>query len=114
MKEQDLDPLVYIDDMLNAVAFVKKYAKNLAKEQFAKNELVFEATIRQFEIIGEAASKVPEKFRNTHPKIPWKKIIGMRNKLIHDYREVNLEIVWDVIQSDIDSLEEELVKILKS
>ncbi|PIT84545.1 nucleotidyltransferase [Candidatus Micrarchaeota archaeon CG10_big_fil_rev_8_21_14_0_10_45_29] len=111
MNPENLDYLVYIDDMLDAVRFIKRHTKGLSKAQFFQNELVFEAVLRNIELVGEAASRIPENVRAKYPKIPWKKIVGTRNKLIHSYRDVNPDIVWDVIEKDLDSLEKQLKEI---
>ena len=62
------------------------------------------AIVRTLEIVGEAARKISQEFKDTHPDIPWHKMIGMRHRLIHDYLHVNLETVWDTIRNDIPGL----------
>jgi uncharacterized protein with HEPN domain len=71
------------------------------------------ALINSLEIIGEAASKVSEKFKSEHPEIPWFEISGMHNRMIHAYYDVNLDIVWQTIKSDLTDLLKTIEKILR-
>lgn len=80
---------------------------------FSSNALVQDAVIRNIEIIGEAASKLPADFRKAHKEMEWEDIIGMRNKLIHAYSDVDSAIVWDVVEHDLPALEEKIGKIIK-
>ena len=113
MKENKKDNLVYIDDMLGAVAKIRTYSKSVTKENFLKEEMRLDAVVRNLEIIGEAASRLSPSFREKHGEIEWKKIIGMRNRIIHAYDYVDYEIVWDVIKYDLVELEEKLKGIVK-
>ncbi len=67
--------------------------------------MAVDAVIRQLAIVGEAAAHIPAELRKQEPKIPWEKIVGMRNKLVHAYSEVDEQVVWDVVVSDLDALE---------
>jgi uncharacterized protein with HEPN domain len=74
-------------------------------EDFAADRKTTNAVIRSLEIIGEAAKKIPSEIRRQYPLIPWNEIAGMRDKLIHEYFGVDLEIVWETIQNDLNELE---------
>ena len=63
-----------------------------------------DAVVRNLEIIGEAASRIPGSFRNFHPDIEWRKIVGLRNRIVHDYFGVDLEIIWEIVQRDVPEL----------
>jgi uncharacterized protein with HEPN domain len=107
------DPLIFIDHILDSLNAIEKYSKDLSKEKLKKDRLKQSAIIRELEIIGEAAKNLPIPFKEENSEIEWKKISGMRDKLIHNYFGVDLEIVWDVIESDLPVLKERLEKILK-
>ena len=99
------DPLVYIDDIRDSIEAIKNYTAGLTKEDFFNSTEKQDAVYRRFEVIGEAANRVPDEFRNQYPQIPWNKIIGMRNVLIHEYDSIDLDRVWETIQKDIPELE---------
>jgi hypothetical protein len=80
---------------------------------FCKDEKAMYAVIRAFEIIGEAARQIPEKVRDDNPKIPWREIMGMRNKLTHEYFGVNTRVVWRTVQEDLPVIMPALRKMLK-
>ena len=111
MKEEKKDVAVYLDDILKSVEKIRLFTKGMDKGKFSSNGLVFDATLRNLEIIGEAASKLPVSFRDKHADVEWRKIIGTRNRLIHGYDDVNADIVWAVIESDLPLLEEKIRKL---
>jgi len=94
----------YLLDILSAARKVVQYATGVTEEGFERSELLQDATMRQLGIIGEAAGKVSQETRNAHPEIPWSEMIGMRNRLIHEYSRINLKRVWDTLQNDIPHL----------
>jgi uncharacterized protein with HEPN domain len=97
------DP-AYLLDILSATRRVLEYTTGLSWEEFAKNCLVQDATLRQLEIIGEAARKVSLEFRSAHPELPWQEMIGMRNRLIHEYSRVDLTAIWSTVTDDLPVL----------
>mgnify|MGYP001589855438 FL=1 len=114
MKKIRKDNLVYIDDVLSAVKKINKFCKTIDKDDFMKNELLMDAVVRNLEIIGEASSKLTAAFKERYKEIEWRKIIGMRNRIIHAYDTVNFEIVWDVIREDLPELKKKLKQIVSS
>lgn len=94
----------YLLDILNAARKVRQFTTAVTEEEFEGSELLQSATMRQLGIVGEAARKVSQETRNAHPEVPWSEIIGMRNRLIHEYSRINLKRVWDTIQNDIPHL----------
>lgn len=98
----------YIKHILDAISKIKTYVKGLDRARFMdkKNEMVSDAVVRQFEIIGEATGRLSEDIKGQYPNLPWKRISNMRNKLIHEYFGVELEVVWGTIETDLPVLTE--------
>ena len=94
----------YLLDMLLAARKVVKYAQEADFKRFENDEILQDAIMRRIQIIGEAARKVSEKFKEEHPEIPWYEIFGMRNKLVHEYFRVIPEKVWEAVAQDIPAL----------
>ena len=94
----------YLLDMLLAARDAVEFAAGLTFAQFGQSRLNQNATLKAIETIGEAASCISLETRQLHPEIPWAEIIGMRNRLVHAYFEVNLERVWQTVQQDVPSL----------
>jgi len=108
------NPQALLEDVKNAIGKILTYTKGMTYESFIGNEMIVDAVIRNFEIIGEVVSKLPDSFKETHPDIDWFQIKGMRNRIVHDYRNVNLFVVWDAIQNDLPALKTKIEYILKS
>lgn len=100
------DPLFFIEHILDCILNIKNYTKGLNEVEFLRNKLIQDAVIRNFEIIGEATKHLNSTFREKYPNIEWKKIAGMRDKLIHDYMGVDLWAVWGVVEDLLPNLEE--------
>jgi uncharacterized protein with HEPN domain len=94
----------YLLDMLLAARQAIRFLEHLTQAQFETSDLHQTAVIRDLEIIGEAARLVSAEFRGAHPDIPWSQMIGMRNRLMHEYFRINLAAVWDTVQSDLPGL----------
>jgi uncharacterized protein with HEPN domain len=94
----------YLLDMLLAARKIMKYAQGVDSERFEQDEILQDAIMRRIQIIGEAARKVSLEFKEDHPEIPWNEIIGMRNKLIHEYFRIISEKVWEAVEKDIPNL----------
>ena len=86
--------------------------ENLEKEDFLKNETLKRSFVRSLEVIGEATKNLPEDFRAKYPQIPWRRMAGMRDKLIHDYFGIDYDVVWDVAKNQINNLNFEIKKII--
>lgn len=91
-------------DMLLAARKIRKYTQGVNAERFYHHEIMQDAVMRQIQIIGEAARKISPDFQATHPEIPWSVIIGMRNRLVHEYFRIIPEKVWQVVEFDIPRL----------
>ena len=101
----------YLDDMILFSEKVLAYTEGLDQESFEADEKAYDATLRKLELIGEAATHIPEKIRETSSSIPWRQVIATRNRLIHGYLGIDNEILWSIIQDDIPVLLKELKKL---
>jgi len=99
--------------MLGAIEKIQRYTSNTSYESFKNDELVQDATIRNLEILGEAAKKIPEETKQTYSDVEWRKVAGLRDILIHDYFGIDIVIIWDVIQNKLPSLQKSLRKIIE-
>jgi len=102
------DPKVFIDHILSSIKDIQTYTEGMNKEMFMLNKLVQDAVIRNIEIVGEAAKNLPQAFRNEHQHIPWRSIAGMRDVLIHDYMNADLEAVWTTVTQHLPALKNNL------
>ncbi len=98
----------YLLDILNAAQIAMYYIEGITYEQFSQNLQLQDALVRRLEIIGEASRRVSDSGRQDIPNIDWKQIIGMRNRLIHEYDDIDLLVVWDTAHSDLPNLIETL------
>ncbi len=102
---------VYVDDMIGFVEKVIAYTEGLDQNEFVKNGLNYDATVRNLELIGEAATHIPDKIRNSNQVIPWRQLIATRNRLIHGYLGIDNDTLWSIITDDIPILLPELRKL---
>lgn len=107
------DPFLYLDHILESIEALEKYSENLSKEDFLNSLLIQDAICRRLEIIGEAASKLDDEFKDKYSDVPWYKIVGMRNLLIHEYFHVDLDQVWSTIEISIPELKKQILEIHK-
>lgn len=90
-----------IEDICEAIEKINRFTANLTKETFKKDEKTSDAVVRNFEIIGEAANRLPSDFKNKHCEVEWAKIIGLRHRIVHEYFGVDMDIIWYIIQNDL-------------
>ncbi|KKP95926.1 MAG: hypothetical protein UR99_C0025G0015 [Candidatus Moranbacteria bacterium GW2011_GWD2_36_12] len=108
------DDRTYLEHIMEAVGKIEKYVKLVADfEDFSKNDLVFDAIVRELEIIGEASNNISDEFQKEHADIPWRKIVGIRNTLIHEYFGVNKLVVWETSHRNLKELKAIVKPLLK-
>ncbi len=103
----------YVHDMVEFCEKVLSYTQGLEQEQFVGDTMRFDATVRNLELIGEAATHIPQAVRDAHPTVPWRMLIATRNQLIHGYLGLDNDILWSLVQTDVPVLLQQL-KILAS
>lgn len=104
-------PELLVDDIINSGNKILAYTNNLSFESFIADDKTVDAVVRNFEIIGEAATRLPEDFREKFPDIDWHRIRGFRNRIIHDYIGIDYEIVWQIKELFLPELLKKLKKI---
>lgn len=92
---------------------LKGTLREVSKDRFLEDRLRQDGVVRQLEIIGEASRQLSDELRRRHPEVPWRQIIGMRNRIIHEYFSVDLEIVWEVVTQDLPVLKDQVQGILQ-
>lgn len=98
------DTSLLLDDMLESANKIKRYTSGMTYDLFINEEKTVDAVVRNFEIIGEAANRIDFDFRTKNPEIEWKRIRGFRNRIVHDYFGIDYEIVWEIIENNLDEL----------
>jgi uncharacterized protein with HEPN domain len=101
----------YVSDMIAFAERVLAYTHELDQLQFIDSGMNYDATLRNLELIGEAATHIPQAVRDAHPAIPWRLVIATRNRLIHGYLGINGEILWSIIRDEVPPLIDALRKL---
>ena len=105
-------PKLLIEDILESCHKIMDYTKDITFEEFSADEKTIDAVIRNFEIIGEAANRLPEEFKDAYPDVDWFRIRGFRNRIVHDYFGIDNSIVWQIKETYLHLLIEKMSKLI--
>lgn len=103
----------YIQDILDSIDAIEEFVKEMQFKDFSKDKKTIYAVVRGVEIIGEATKHIPASIRNKYPKIPWKDMSGMRDKVIHEYFGVDLKVVWRTAKEELSPIRPLIRKVLE-
>ena len=107
------EPVLLLSDIAESIEKIKVYIGKQSYQEFLSDNKTIDAVIRNFEIIGEAANRIPEEIKDRFTEVNWFRIRGFRNRIVHDYMGIDYEIVWSIIKNDIDKLELEIKAIIE-
>ena len=111
MKSRDLRD--YLQDILDAVNDIERFVADMSYEQFIKDKKTLNAVVRSIEVIGEESKRLPESLKAKNSELPWREIMGMRDKLIHAYFGVDTETIWKTVKENIPQLKQTIKKMVK-
>ena len=104
---------LYLRDMVDFAERAADYTAGLDQDEFISSTLIYDATLRNLELIGEAATHIPEDVREVNPQIKWRQIVATRNRLAHGYTGIDDDVIWDIIQTDLPDLLVEAKRLLE-
>lgn len=103
---------VLLEDMLDAIGQIDVYTAEMDEAEFSKDRKTQDAVVRNLEVLGEAAGRLPGSYREQHAEIPWAMVRGMRNRIVHAYFGVDLQLIWEVVQDDLPPLKSHVAELL--
>ena len=107
------DYTLFLQDIISAIESIEKFVQGMSLDDLVKDDKTSSAVVRKFEVIGEATKHIPDRIKEKHPEIPWKRMAGMRDRLIHAYFGIDYKLLWDAIKIEIPKLKIKLYEILE-
>ena len=107
------DSRVFLEDIVEAARRVRLYIANMDSKAFESDPRTSDAVLRNLQVIGEAAKRLPKEFRAAHPEVDWRRMAGMRDVLVHEYSRVNLQVVWNAAAHDLPEMDARVHSILE-
>ena len=104
---------LFIEDILESIRLIKNYVENMGFDDFKNDRKTIDAVVRNFEIIGEASRFIPDEIKEKYENADWKGIIGLRNRIAHEYFDISLSIVWHIVTEELQILKEQMKEILE-
>lgn len=104
---------LFVEDILESIELIEEYVAKMEFEDFKKDRKTIDAVVRNLEIIGEASKNIPDEIKSSYQEVDWKGIIGLRNRIAHEYFGVSLTIVWNIIQQELPRLKKQFKQILE-
>ena len=109
MSKRPIDLL--LNDILESIDKVEQYTQGMSLDTFSNDQKSIDAVVRNLEIIGEAANRLPDDFKEKHSNVEWYKVVGLRNRIIHEYFGIDLQIIWQIVHADLPALRKTLSRI---
>ena len=104
---------LYVEDMLDFAQQAVSYTHGMDQQAFIADRLTYDATLRNIELIGEAASRIPAQIRRAHPEFEWQRMVATRNRVAHAYLGIDDDVIWDIIRTDLPELLDGLRRLLE-
>jgi uncharacterized protein with HEPN domain len=101
-----------LEDILNRIARIERHVAGMDQEAFLLDDKTCDSVIRNLEVIGEAANRLPDDVRALQEEVPWRRIVGLRNRIVHEYFDVDLELVWEILRSELPELKTLLLALV--
>jgi uncharacterized protein with HEPN domain len=106
--------VLLLEDILQAIDKVLSYTQGMTFDEYMNDTKTVDAVVRNFSIIGEAANKIPAEFKSAHPEIEWQRIRGFRNRIVHEYFDIDHELVWQIKEENLPELKKKLAILLST
>jgi uncharacterized protein with HEPN domain len=101
-----------LNDIRQSIDRIEQYIKNLSFDAFSDDQKSVDAVVRNLEIIGEAANRLPDEFKEKYSEIEWHKVVGLRHRIVHEYFGIDLEIIWQILKKDLPELKSKIMQIM--